>query len=714
MKNYYVLLGLFFSLLTSVSAQTTEILTGLTNPRGLAVNGDDLYIAEIGTDKILKIDLSQTNPTPVEVVIGLDAPRELVINGNFLYISEGSRISKVDITSSLPATRQDFFNGVEQPQGMLIHENYLYTKGANNNIFKFNLDSPAATFVFGTGYTYDFVKVNNEAYMGQDGQIQKFDITVSNPSITSVLTGTQSPLINGTTIGMTAVENIIYTITNTPGDIRKLLSFDVTDPVGTLTDVATLNGVGDVTVHNNNLYISDVNNGKILKYELPDNSNSCTITHDPSNPTPISINSDGFLLGQSFEAECSGQLESVALISGGSGTITTGTLNIYNGETVTDTPIYTQQYTEFQISQSGDPIKIDLTGDLSITQGQQYTFEFKVTNVTTLFDFSGGYTNGISFQDGVVAGTRDLAFNVVIAESNSSVNDMAHYYSLDSQVVVDEIGNEDPTLVQSTAVSTGVVNGSHAFNNADNITFFDFAPNSFTINLWFRTNDINKVQRIFHRGGYGGSTYDRYSYSLVYIPNQGFRLGLGNDTGSNAALIYANASINLNDWHMITCSYDQNSQAAKIYIDGNLVSSDTSTQAIYAVPNYQPYLEFSRYPLPGQPQAIDGNVDEIGLWTRALSDTEVTTVYNENATLGTNDFNLTEASVKLFPNPAKNTIKVNNLKASEQYEIYNLLGQSVKEGTIENNQRIDISNLVNGVYLLKLKNTTKTLRFIKE
>jgi hypothetical protein len=566
MKNYYVLLGLFFSLLTSVSAQTTEILTGLTNPRGLAVNGDDLYIAEIGTNKVLKIDLSQTNPTPVEVVIGLDAPRELVINGDFLYVSESNRISKVDITSSLPATRQDFFNGVEQPQGMLIHENYLYTKGANNNIFKYNLDNPATdvSLVFGAEYIYDFVKIGNDGYVAQENSIRKFNLTAANPSLTYVLSYPQEPLLNGTHLGITAINNTIYFLQS--GN-NRLLSLDINDPAGTITEIQNVNAVGDVTPYGNSLYISDIPNGKILKYEFPNTS-----------PT----------------------------------------------------------------------------------------------------------------------------------------NDMAHYYSLDSQVVVDEIGNEDPTLVQSTAVSTGVVNGSHSFDNADNITFFDFAPNSFTINFWFRTNDINKVQRIFHRGGYGGSAYDRFSYSLVYIPNQGFRFGLGSDAGSAAAQFFANTSADLTEWRMITCTYDWNTQTAKIYIDGNLVNSTTSTQGIYPIPNYQPYLEFSRYPLPGEPQAIDGNLDEIGLWTRALSDTEVTAVYNENATLGTNDFNLTEASIKLFPNPAKNTIKVNNLKVSEQYEIYNLIGQSVKEGTIENNQRIDISNLVKGVYLLKLKNNAQTLRFIKE
>ncbi|WP_010177317.1 LamG-like jellyroll fold domain-containing protein [Aquimarina agarilytica] len=566
MKYFHVLLGLFFSFLTAASAQTTDILTGLTKPRGIAINGDELYFTELTANRILKIDLTQTNPSPVEVVTGLDTPKELVFNGNTLYVSEANRISRVDVTSSLPATRQDFFVGIEQPQGMLIHNNYLYTKGANNNVFKFNLDNPTidVSLVFGANLIYDFVKIGNDAYVTQENAIRKFDLTANTPSLGNVINSSQEPLLAGINVGMTAINNTIYFLQNPTG---RLLSFNINDPVGTFGQLLNISAVGDVTSYKGDLYISDFDNGKIIKYELPD------------------------------------------------------------------------------------------------------------TTPTT---------------------------------------DIAHYYSLDSQTVVDEIGNEDPTVVLSTVVSSGAINRSHAFDNADNITLFNFAPTSFTINFWFKTNDINKTQRIFHRGGYGGSAYDRYSYSLVYIPNQGFRLGLGSDAGSNAALIYANTSADLTDWHMITCTYDLSTQTARIYIDGNLEASDTSLQGIYANPNYQLFLEFSRYPLPGSPQAIDGNLDEIGLWTRAISDTEVTTLYNETATLSIDDFDLTGARVELFPNPAKNFIKVSNLNTSGQFKIYNLLGQPVKQGSIDNNQTIDISNLIKGLYLLKFKNDAKTLRFAKE
>ena len=109
------------------------------------------------------------------------------------------------------------------------------------------------------------------------------------------------------------------------------------------------------------------------------------------------------------------------------------------------------------------------------------------------------------------------------------------------------------------------------------------------------------------------------------------------------------------------------------------------------------------------------NVDEIRFTQNTTADwaaLSIDEIEISQVTLGTNDYKLT--NIKLYPNPAKNTIQISNLKESQDYKIYNLLGQSVKQGIIENNQAIDVSNLNNGVYIIKLKNNTISLQFIKK
>ncbi|MDR6966448.1 hypothetical protein J2X31_000441 [Flavobacterium arsenatis] len=87
--------------------------------------------------------------------------------------------------------------------------------------------------------------------------------------------------------------------------------------------------------------------------------------------------------------------------------------------------------------------------------------------------------------------------------------------------------------------------------------------------------------------------------------------------------------------------------------------------------------------------------------------------------LSTDDFASADF-IKVYPNPSKGIF---NLKFDAtldfQYEVYNLLGQTIKKGSSNSNQhQIDLSGNAEGVYLLKLtdvtSNKTKNFKLIKE
>ena len=63
--------------------------------------------------------------------------------------------------------------------------------------------------------------------------------------------------------------------------------------------------------------------------------------------------------------------------------------------------------------------------------------------------------------------------------------------------------------------------------------------------------------------------------------------------------------------------------------------------------------------------------------------------------------NVTEISneVKLYPNPAKDIIKIEGIEVAE-VEVYNALGQRVK--IVQSTNEIDLSGLVDGVYMLRI------------
>lgn len=80
--------------------------------------------------------------------------------------------------------------------------------------------------------------------------------------------------------------------------------------------------------------------------------------------------------------------------------------------------------------------------------------------------------------------------------------------------------------------------------------------------------------------------------------------------------------------------------------------------------------------------------------------------------LSTNDINLINTKIKVFPNPTQEEINITGTLSSEHFTIYNLMGQEVIKGTMINN-KIAVNNLINGIYYLKIGNT-ETVRFIKK
>jgi chitodextrinase len=90
--------------------------------------------------------------------------------------------------------------------------------------------------------------------------------------------------------------------------------------------------------------------------------------------------------------------------------------------------------------------------------------------------------------------------------------------------------------------------------------------------------------------------------------------------------------------------------------------------------------------------------------------------YTVNISLTAKATNENSLNFSLYPNPVKGEVlSIANLDTAATFTIYNLMGQEVSKGTIENNT-IMVGNLRTGTYLLEVssENGTTTKRFIKE
>ncbi len=93
-------------------------------------------------------------------------------------------------------------------------------------------------------------------------------------------------------------------------------------------------------------------------------------------------------------------------------------------------------------------------------------------------------------------------------------------------------------------------------------------------------------------------------------------------------------------------------------------------------------------------------------------------VFDENTTLSVNGI-ATKMSANIYPNPATDVINVavnGNNATVVGAEIYNVSGQMVYNGTVQNNSSINISNLPDGMYYIRLNSSTanSTYKFVKQ
>lgn len=99
----------------------------------------------------------------------------------------------------------------------------------------------------------------------------------------------------------------------------------------------------------------------------------------------------------------------------------------------------------------------------------------------------------------------------------------------------------------------------------------------------------------------------------------------------------------------------------------------------------------------------------------AFGDSESINFSMEDA-LGTADFSF-RSSVRIFPNPSTGLFRVNTENAVS-YQLYNVLGQQVKEGSIASGTGvINIAEATNGIYLLKVQDTAgrkTSFKLVKE
>jgi hypothetical protein len=279
----------------------------------------------------------------------------------------------------------------------------------------------------------------------------------------------------------------------------------------------------------------------------------------------------------------------------------------------------------------------------------------------------------------------------------------------------DESGNGNNGSVTGANLTydrNNVINSAYSFDGIGD--YIDCGNSNFvnitgdiTISAWINANNFSIDHGIVSKSG----LYDLVtSAPFTQPPLDNLRWNAG-----NVDFLFFNP-IPENQWIHAVVSYS-NTNGKSIYLNSVLSANNLLTGNVQPNTNYNLYLG-AHQPTIVNYWSWDGKLDDIGIWNRALTQQEITDLYNAT-NLGMD--NLLGDDLKIYPNPSNDyiTIDAGNLSSTIDYriKIEDVHGQEVFQSAINQQQfNVDLSKWSgNGLYFVHLidpQNNIVTVRKI--
>jgi hypothetical protein len=195
----------------------------------------------------------------------------------------------------------------------------------------------------------------------------------------------------------------------------------------------------------------------------------------------------------------------------------------------------------------------------------------------------------------------------------------------------DESGNNNNGTVNGATLTADRFGNANKAYNFDGVNdYINFNSNStfnlvndITISCWSQSlnSSSNQVQLVW----FGDAQSAKDPYSIAISSSNLFYFRKDVSTGSTIRQVNSTTSLNTNYFHIIG-TYNVSANKMKIYINGLLQDSINVDFSInYATQNM--FLNFASAD-NGATQFFKGNLDDIGIWNRALTQQEITDLYN--------------------------------------------------------------------------------------
>ena len=379
-----------------------------------------------------------------------------------------------------------------------------------------------------------------------------------------------------------------------------------------------------------------------------------------TNPRTITVNNN-----MSFTAYFNTQEYTITtnVTPAGSGTVTGGGTYPYGATaTLTATPNSGYEFLQWSDGSLQNPRVITVTGNATYTalfsngSGEMYTLTVTSNSVFLGEAYgSGTYPAGSSVE---ISAYPTVYAHFVKWNDGNTENPRTVVVNSDMEFVAEFAATQNYTItVESADPERGQAFGSGTYREGTEVQIAAVAFGGYMFEKWQDGNTQNPRTIIVN----GDATYTAHFVE-------------------NSVVTY-------------TITLISNTNEGSVSGGGTYLAGATAT--IQAFPN--PGYVFSKW--------SDDNTDN----PRTITVNSDLTLAAFFATgVGENEL----ANLQVYPNPAKESIRILGIEANSQVEIYNSLGELVKAMSVNPDQEIGIRDLASGLYLVRCGNVM--LRFVKE
>ena len=311
-------------------------------------------------------------------------------------------------------------------------------------------------------------------------------------------------------------------------------------------------------------------------------------------------------------------------------------------------------------------------------------------------------------------------------------NGLVGWWPFNGNAVDESVNTNDGTVNGATLTADRFGNASSAYSFDGNGNFISIpnsnslSPQNITMNAWFYVAQTYTSGNlcILSKMNHSSASYTGYYMnmdSLTYKKTVGYSIiGCSSGTGVGGYETKKSLFTQKGVWYMLTATIS-NSGMINLFLNGVLIHQNQGG-SFNPCNNSLSELRFGHW-WNSDNQWFKGQLDDIGIWNRALTQQEITNLYNGNICYQTITVTLLintnftgfnpvtyQNTIKIWPNPTNDHITIDNGNLANltghQIKISNALGQQVFQSAITQQQfYVDMSTWGgNGIYFVNLIN----------